>query len=110
MGKAPTVVVIGTLDTKGPEHAFVRDRLRESGVEVILVDVGVLDGPSVEPDVSAETVAAAAGTTLDEIRAAGLAGGHRAIVLEAMARGASALVARWRAEGRCRSRRRTASR
>ena len=101
MERAPTVVVIGTLDTKGPEHAFVRDRLRESGVEVILVDVGVLDGPSVEPDVSAETVAAAAGTTLDEIRAAGLAGGHRAIVLEAMARGASALVARWRAEGRC---------
>ena len=26
--RRPTVVLVGTLDTKGPEHAFVRDRLR----------------------------------------------------------------------------------
>ena len=98
---APVVVLLGTLDTKGPEHAYVRDRLREAGVGVILVDVGILGAPTVEPDISAHAVARAAGTSLEQLRTAGMAAGHRAIVLEAMARGASALVAEWRREGRC---------
>jgi uncharacterized protein (UPF0261 family) len=97
----PTVVVLGTLDTKGPEHAFVRDRLRDAGVDTILVDLGILDRPTVEPDVPAHDVALAAGTTVEALREAGMAAGHRAIALEAMAEGASALVAGWRAEGRC---------
>ena len=96
-----TVVLLGTLDTKGPEHAFVRDRLREAGVAVTLVDVGVLGAPTVRPDVAAGDVARAAGTTLDALRDAGQAGGHRATALEAMAGGASALVRSWRADGRC---------
>jgi uncharacterized protein (UPF0261 family) len=98
---APTVVLLGTLDTKGPEHGYVRDRLREAGVSVTLVDIGILGDPGVEPDVTADMVARAAGVTLEELRAASLAEGHRAAALEAMASGASALVATWRAEGRC---------
>ena len=99
--RAPTVVVIGTLDTKGPEHGYVRDRLRDAGVNVTLVDVGVLGGPTVDPDVAADEVARAAGTTVEELRSAGSAAGHRGLVLESMARGAVALVDRWRSEGRC---------
>lgn len=34
------VVLIGTLDTKGQEYAWLRDRLRELGEEVIVVDAG----------------------------------------------------------------------
>jgi uncharacterized protein (UPF0261 family) len=98
---ARTVALIGTLDTKGPEHAFVRDRLLDAGVGVILVDVGVLGAPGVDPDVSADEVAAAAGTTVDALREAGMAEGHRAIALDAMAAGASALVAGWLEAGRC---------
>lgn len=101
MTTTPTVVLLGTLDTKGPEHAYVRDRLLEAGVQVILVDVGILDTPAVEPDVAAHDVARAAGTTIKELREAGLAAGHRAIALEAMARGASVLVAGLRDQGRC---------
>ncbi len=97
----PVVIVLGTLDTKGPEHAFVRDRLREAGVEATLVDVGILDRPTVEADVAAHDVARAAGTTIEELRAAGMEAGHRAIALEAMARGATELVTGWRASGRC---------
>jgi uncharacterized protein (UPF0261 family) len=96
-----TVALIGTLDTKGPEHAFVRDRLLDASVGVILVDVGVLGTPGVEPDVTAEEVAAAAGTTLEALREAGMAEGHRAIALDAMAAGASALVGGWVEAGRC---------
>ena len=101
MDRRPTVVLLGTLDTKGPEHAFVRDRLREAGVLVTLVDLGVLGEPGVESDVPAHAVAVAAGTTLEELRRAALSGGHRADALDAMARGAIALVAQWREEGRC---------
>lgn len=31
--RTPTVVVVGTLDTKGNEYAYLRDHLRELGVE-----------------------------------------------------------------------------
>lgn len=31
----PTVVLVGTLDTKGHEYAFLRDRVRERGVDVL---------------------------------------------------------------------------
>ena len=52
-----TVVLVGTLDTKGDEYAYLRDRLREHGVDVMLVDAGVVGEPLVEPDVTREEVA-----------------------------------------------------
>ena len=99
MSDLPTVILLGTLDTKGPEHAYVRDCLRDAGVHVTLVDVGILAAPTVQPDVGADAVARAGGTTIEDLRVAGMAAGHRAIALEAMASGASALVAEWRREG-----------
>src|SRR5919108_439527 len=42
-----TVVLVGTLDTKGTEYAYLRDRLRGHGVDVLLVDTGILDEPLV---------------------------------------------------------------
>ncbi|MDB4659432.1 Tm-1-like ATP-binding domain-containing protein, partial [Akkermansiaceae bacterium] len=34
-----TIAVIGTLDSKGHEHAFVAEEIRRSGHETLLVDV-----------------------------------------------------------------------
>jgi hypothetical protein len=34
LGTSPTVVLLGTLDTKAKEYAYVRDRIRERGVDV----------------------------------------------------------------------------
>jgi uncharacterized protein (UPF0261 family) len=48
------VVLIGTLDTKGRELAFVRDLLQGQGLETIVIDVGSVGPPSFEPDVSRE--------------------------------------------------------
>ena len=36
-----TVLLVGTLDTKGAEYAYLRERLRLHGVDVILADAGV---------------------------------------------------------------------
>ena len=41
----PTVVLLGTLDTKGHEYAYLRDLLRGHGVETLLVDAGVRRAP-----------------------------------------------------------------
>jgi len=82
-----TVLLIGTLDTKGHEYAYLRERLREQGVDVLLVDAGVFE-PQVEPDVSRQDVAAAAGADADALAAAG----DRGAAVSAMAAGAAALV------------------
>jgi len=62
------VLLIGTLDTKGTEVRFVRDRLREHGVEVVVLDAGVLGEPAFQPDVTRTRVFAAAGTTWEAVR------------------------------------------
>ena len=63
-----SIYLLGTLDTKGHEIAFVRDRLRESGHDVRVVNAGCLGEPLIEADVSADDVFAAAGTSLAELR------------------------------------------
>jgi uncharacterized protein (UPF0261 family) len=70
-----TVLLIGTLDTKGPEIAYVRDRLRALGTGVIVADSGILGEPlDIVPDVSRAEVARLAGTTIDALRTAGTRG------------------------------------
>jgi uncharacterized protein (UPF0261 family) len=88
-----TVVLVGTLDTKGAEYGFLRERLLAHGVETLLVDVGSGGPALVEPDVAAADVAAAAGAEL-----AGLTGRGEAV--ETMARGAAAVVRQLFEEGR----------
>jgi len=83
-----TILLIGTLDTKGDEFAFARDLIRERGHTPVLLDVGVLGGPSIEPDHPAEEVAQAAGTSLDALREAG----DRGAAMDAMTDGATALA------------------
>jgi uncharacterized protein (UPF0261 family) len=92
----PTVVLVGTLDTKGVEYAYLRDRVREQGAETILVDAGIVGAPQAEPDVSREEVAQAAGADVQALAEAG----DRGVAVETMARGAAAIVTRLHAEGR----------
>jgi uncharacterized protein (UPF0261 family) len=46
-----SVLLIGTLDTKGAEFAYVRDRLRAAGVPVLVADVGAKGEPAFPPDI-----------------------------------------------------------
>jgi uncharacterized protein (UPF0261 family) len=92
----PTVVLVGTLDTKGLEYAFLADRVREAGAQVLLVDAGVLGEPQVAADVSREEVAAAAGAD----HAALVAEADRGRAVEAMGRGAGVVLGRLHGEGR----------
>jgi uncharacterized protein (UPF0261 family) len=91
----PTVVLAGTLDTKGHEYAFLRERVRGHGVDVLLVDVGV-HRPQIEPDVGRAEVARAGGEDVEKLAAAG----DRGAATEAMGRGAAALLLQLHEEGR----------
>ncbi len=91
-----TVVLIGTLDTKGLEYAFLRDRVRERGAEVLLVDAGILGEPLVEPDVTRREVAAATGADVEALADAR----DRATAIETMGRGAAEVVRQLHAGGR----------
>lgn len=90
-----TVLLIGTLDTKGDELAYVRDLIRARGHEVRVLDAGVLGEPRFAPDIAASAVAEAGGATLDALRRQG----DRGVALEVMARGAAAVAAREHAAG-----------
>lgn len=83
-----SVMLVGTLDTKGVEYQYVRDLLVESGVGAFVIDAGVLGPPHFEPDVPRERVFAAAGTSLEEIQRAG----DRGKAIEAAAIGAAKLA------------------
>lgn len=70
-----TVVIIGTLDTKGPEVAYLRDRLQALGLHTTVVDVGILGEPlGITPDISRTEAATYGGTTIDALRNAGSRG------------------------------------
>ena len=47
-----TIYLFATLDTKGPEAAFVAQRLRALGMQVELVDTGCLGEPTVAADIA----------------------------------------------------------
>ncbi|VTR97383.1 Uncharacterized protein OS=Haloterrigena turkmenica (strain ATCC 51198 / DSM 5511 / NCIMB 13204 / VKM B-1734) GN=Htur_3989 PE=4 SV=1: UPF0261 [Gemmata massiliana] len=64
-----SVLLIGTLDTKGTEFAYVRDQLRAAGASVLVADASVLAPPAFTPDISRETVFAAAGITHAQVKA-----------------------------------------
>ncbi|MGH2947311.1 MAG: Tm-1-like ATP-binding domain-containing protein, partial [Solirubrobacteraceae bacterium] len=66
MTDAPGIALIGTLDTKGAEIAYVRDRLRALGARPVVVDSGILGEPDgCAADVPREEVARAGGHDLE---------------------------------------------
>lgn len=91
-----TVLLIGTLDTKGAEFAYVRDLIQARGHRVLMMDVGVLGEPGFAPDICAAEVAAAGGASLEELRRRG----DRGQAVDAMIAGVRTLVPRLYAEGK----------
>lgn len=66
-----TIVLLGALDTKGKEYKFVRDLILARGLQVIVVDFGVLGGPFFEPHITQDEVARAGGSSISELREKG---------------------------------------
>ena len=93
---ASTIVVIGALDTKGAEVAFVKAQIETRGHQVLVVDTGVLGEPAFAPSVTRREVASAGGSDLDSL----IAEADRGRAVTAMSQGAREVVRRLHAEGR----------
>ena len=91
------VLVVGTMDTKGRECAYLADRIRELGCEVVVMDVGILgEADEIRCDITRRAVAEAAGTTLEALRHAG----SRGKAVEGMREGARRIARRLAGEAR----------
>ena len=64
-----TVVVMGTMDTKGRELAYLGQRVREAGCRAFLMDVGVHARSDTRADIPVDQVAAVIGEDISSIRA-----------------------------------------
>jgi len=91
-----TIAVLGTLDSKGEEHAFVAGLIAARGHQPLLIDVGTGGPPAVAPDITREQVAASIGLDL----AALMAKKDRGACVVAMTHAAPALVAKLASDGR----------
>ena len=70
-----SVLIIATLDTKGPEAAYIRDGLNRLGIKTTVIDTGILGEPlGITPDISHEDLAIFGGITLQELQNSGTRG------------------------------------
>jgi uncharacterized protein (UPF0261 family) len=90
------VAILGTLDTKGAEFAFLKARVEAAGASTLVIDTGPLGPPAFAPDIEAADVARAGGADLAALRTRG----DRGEAVAAMVRGAAEIVARLQREGR----------
>ncbi len=84
------VVLVGTLDTKGNELAYVRDLLAAQGLETLVIDAGSVGAPVFAPDIDRDEVFRAAGTTAEAVRERG----DRGQAVTDAAKGVAAVVSR----------------
>jgi len=91
-----TILLIGTLDTKGAEYSYIKGLINERGHQTLVLDAGVIGEPTFSPDISAETVAKAGGSSLAELRKKA----DRGVAVEVMANGAAKLAQEYLAAGK----------
>ncbi len=94
-----TIVLLGALDTKGREVAYVKARLQERGYRTLVVDNGVMGTPAIPADVDRRAVAAAGGKSLEVLIEESRRTSDRAPVIEVMAEGAKHTVRELLARG-----------
>lgn len=82
-----TVALLGTLDTKGEEYAWLRDRLHGLGVATLAIDTGSFSTSELA-DISSDQVIAAAGVDAAVVRARR----DRGEMMTVMGTGAAAVV------------------
>jgi uncharacterized protein (UPF0261 family) len=90
------IAVLGTFDTKGEEHQFVAQHIRQCGREVMLIDAGGFGESQIAADVTREQVAEAGGHDLAALQSAG----DRGAMVAAMSESAAIILAQLVADDR----------
>jgi uncharacterized protein (UPF0261 family) len=90
------ILLIGTLDTKGTEYAFLREQFRGAGLDTLVMNAGVQGEPVFLSDISAEQVYEAASTSLSLVKRAA----DRGKAIEAAAHGCAAIARQLHDQGK----------
>ena len=93
---AKTIVIVGTLDTKGHEFAYVKQMIEQHGLNTLVVDFGVLEDPVFKPNIDRYQVAKAGGGDLEYL----LSGDHKDEAMKTMAEGLCVVVRKLFDDGR----------
>lgn len=92
-----SILLISTLDTKGPETLYLRDKLQNLGRETLLMDLSMRGGAGTSPaDIQPAEVAEAGGSSLQEIHGSR----ERSTITNITIQGASKIAKRLHSEGR----------
>lgn len=83
-----TIAIIGSLDTKGAEFAFLKVEIEKRGCRTLIIDVGVLGKPLLTPDINSEAVAEAGGAKIADL----VERRDRGEALDVMTRGIASLI------------------
>ncbi|MGE5454756.1 MAG: Tm-1-like ATP-binding domain-containing protein [Methylocystaceae bacterium] len=82
------IVILGTLDTKGREHQYIKDVLTHCEEPVVVINAGIKGLPYFTPDIASDEVARAGGMELAEL----VRRNDRNLAVEVMAKGAAQVV------------------
>ncbi|MCR4406641.1 MAG: Tm-1-like ATP-binding domain-containing protein [Anaerolineae bacterium] len=83
-----TIAVVGALDTKGKEFAFVKAEIERRGHKALVIDTSVMGEPVFQPDIPSARVAEAGGVSLKELREKA----DRGLAMDVMTKGISKVV------------------
>ena len=90
-----TIALLGTMDTKGTEYAFLAEQIQNRGHHTLVIDTGTLGEPRLKPDISRAEVALAGGSDLMAL----VAKRDRGEAVTSMSHGASVVLSRLVAAG-----------
>ena len=97
------IAIIATLDTKGPETAFVKSQIEASGFGTLILDTGILEGRSPEgphPQVSANDIALEGGEDRGDLIARSSEKETRNRGIRAMSKGSARILRKLYDEGK----------
>ena len=90
------IVILGTLDTKSEEVAYMKNLFEAHGHSTVIIDVGPLGPPGVPPNISNEEIARCSGWELSNL----IQTGERDRIMEEMGKGAMKLLLHLYQEGK----------
>jgi uncharacterized protein (UPF0261 family) len=82
------VVIVGSLDTKGKEYAFIKELIEKQNIETLVVDFGVQGKAAFKPEISRNKVAKSGGGDISYLSS----GDHKDEAMKVMATGLAVVV------------------
>ncbi|MBC8389959.1 MAG: Tm-1-like ATP-binding domain-containing protein [Actinobacteria bacterium] len=62
-----TIAILGCMDTKGQEYAFIKRYIKKEGLETLVIDIGIIGKALLKPDITKKEIADAAGKNFDKL-------------------------------------------